>query len=322
MTPTQSAARPLISVVIPAYNESDCVDELARRLRLVFDTVERCQFEVIVVENGSVDDTYERLLRIRAEDHRFKIVQLSRNFLMEGGMTAGLLRASGEAAVIMSADLQDPPEVIPQMIERWEAGYENVYGIVATREGSSWFRRVCAAGFYWTINKLTSDSVPRDVSDFRLVDRRVYEAFNGLRERNRMVRAMFGWLGFRSFGITYDRPERHAGVSHYRLVPVLGFAIRGILASSRVPLKAIPFFGFGLSALSFSALVVLTVQALFFGVPFPGFGTVVALSLLLAGFLFLLLGLVSEYIGMIFEESRDRPIFIERKALGFAGDDT
>jgi dolichol-phosphate mannosyltransferase len=317
---TDSPDRPLISVVIPAYNEAECVDELARRLRIVFDELDRYRFEVIIVENGSVDDSYERLLKIRTDDDRFKIVQLSRNFLMEGGMTAGLCRASGDAAVIMSADLQDPPELIPQMVAHWENGYENVYGIVAGRTSTGWFRRVCAAGFYWTINKATAGGVPRDVSDFRLVDRKVYEAFNALRERNRMVRAMFGWLGFRSIGIEYDRPERHAGVSSYRLFPVLGFAIRGIFASSRVPLKAIPFFGIGLSTLSFLAIVALTIQAVFFGVPFPGFGTIVALSLLVAGFLFLLLGVVSEYVGMIFEETRDRPIFIEREAVGFSDD--
>jgi glycosyltransferase involved in cell wall biosynthesis len=310
----------LISVVVPAYNEGECVDELARRLRAVFDQVDRYDFEVVIVENGSVDDTYERLLKIREDDERFKIVKLSRNFLMEGGMTAGLRRASGDAAIIMSADLQDPPELIPEMITHWEDGYENVYGIVQAREGSSWFRRVCAAGFYWTINKLSDENVPRNVSDFRLVDRKVYEAFNALGERNRMVRAMFGWLGFRSIGIEYDRPDRHAGSSEYKILPAVGFAIRGIFGSSRIPLKAIPFFGMALSILSFAALVVLTVQAVFFGVPFPGFGTIVALSLLFAGFMFLLLGIVSEYVGMIFEETRSRPLYIESELFGFPDD--
>ena len=203
------------------------------------------------------------------------------------------------------------------MIKEWEAGYENIYGKIENRIGSSWFRKICASAFYWTINKVTSGSVPRNVSDFRLVDRKVYEAFNNLRERNRMVRAMFGWLGFRSIGVVYDRPERYGGDSKYKIIPTLGFAVKGILTSSRLPLKTIPFFGIGLSLLSFIALAILTVKALFFGVPFPGFGTLVSLSLLLAGFLFLLLGLLSEYIGMIYEESRSRPIFIERSAVGF-----
>ena len=317
MSQTVNSNRPLISVVVSAYNESDCIDELARRLQLVFKGLPSYQFEVVVVENGSADDTYEKLLKIRESDDRFKIIQLSRNFLMEGGMTAGLLRSSGDAAVIMSADLQDPPEVIPLMIKEWEAGYENIYGIIENRIGSSWFRKICASAFYWTINKVTSGSVPRNVSDFRLVDRKVYEAFNNLRERNRMVRAMFGWLGFRSIGVVHDRPERYGGDSKYKIIPTLGFAVKGILTSSRLPLKAIPLFGIGLSLLSFVALAILTVKALFFGVPFPGFGTLVSLSLLLAGFLFLLLGLLSEYIGMIYEESRSRPIFIERSAVGF-----
>ena len=241
MSQTVNSNRPLISVVVSAYNESDCIDELARRLQLVFKGLPSYQFEVVVVENGSADDTYEKLLKIRESDDRFKIIQLSRNFLMEGGMTAGLLRSSGDAAVIMSADLQDPPEVIPLMIKEWEAGYENIYGKIENRIGSSWFRKICASAFYWTINKVTSGSVPRNVSDFRLVDRKVYEAFNNLRERNRMVRAMFGWLGFRSIGVVYDRPERYGGDSKYKIIPTLGFAVKGILTSSRLPLKIIPF---------------------------------------------------------------------------------
>ena len=306
-------ARKLISIVSPCYNEEGNVAELAQRLRAVFAPLaDRYDFEAILVENGSQDGTYEELLRVRAADERFKIVQLSRNFLMEGGMMAGLAHATGDACVIMASDLQDPPELITAFIERWERGYENVYQIVTKRTDNGIFRRIASAGFYKIINRVSDTPVPRNASDFRLVDRKVYEAFNALPERNRMVRATWGWVGFRSIGVEHERPPRHSGSSHFKWFATTGFAIRGILASSATPLRAIPLFGMGLSSLSFVALMGIVVRALFFGVPFPGFGTIVSLSLLLFGFLFLMLGVVSEYVGMIFAEVRQRPAFIVR----------
>lgn len=311
------AEKRLISVVVPAYNEGECVDELARRLSLVFDQLsDRYDFEVIIVENGSVDDTYEKLVRIHERDRRFSVIQLSRNFLMEGGMIAGLQAARGDACVIMCADLQDPPELIPEFIRLWEEGYENIYQVVTSREDNSLFRRVAAQVFYWTIDKMSDTPVPRNASDFRLVDRAVYEAFNGLEERNRMVRSTWGWLGFRSIGVEHERPPRFGGASTFSIVTTANFAYRGILASSFKLLKLFPFVGFALAAISFVALIVLVVQALFFGVPFPGFGTLACLIALLFGFLFLFLGIVAEYIGMIFTETRGRPLYVIRRAHG------
>ena len=305
--------RKVISIVSPCYNEAGNVAELADRIRAVFAPLaDRYDFEAILVENGSHDGTYEELLRVRAGDPRFRIVQLSRNFLMEGGMMAGLSYATGDACVIMASDLQDPPELIPALIGKWEQGYENVYQVVTKRTDNGIFRRIAAAGFYNIINRVSDTPVPRNASDFRLVDRKVYEAFNALPERNRMVRATWGWVGFRSIGVEHERPPRHSGESHFRWLNTTGFAIRGILASSSSPLRAIPLFGIGLSSLSFAALMGIVIRALFLGVPFPGFGTIVSLTLLLFGVLVLLLGVVSEYIGMIFAEVRHRPAFIVR----------
>ncbi len=311
-----SAQRKLISIVVPAYNESECVDELARRLQKVFGEEDAYDFEAIIVENGSVDDTYEKLLAIRAADDRFKIIQLSRNFYMEGGMGAGLAHARGDAAVIMSADLEDPPELIHDFIAKWEEGYENVYGVITKRKGTGIFRRAAAACFYWIINKMSDQHVPRNASDFRLVDRSVYETFNSLQERSRMVRAMFSWVGFKSVGVEHEREVRHGGESHFQPVKTAGFAVRGILANSNLPLKIIPFFGLALSFLSFFAIVIITWQALFYGVPFPGFGTLASLMFLAFGFLFCFLGVLSEYIGMIFQEVRQRPTYIVRETHG------
>ncbi len=308
----------LISIVIPLYNESENIAELYHRLTALFATfVNRYDFEVIAVENGCVDDTYEKLQAVRAHDPRWKIVQLSRNWLMEGGMTAGLVYARGDAAVLMAGDLQDPPEFIAAFIEKWEQGYENVYQVISRRPDESRFRRFATSAFYRIINRLSETPVPRNVSDFRLVDRRAYEAFNALAERNRMVRAMWGFIGFRSCGLPSERAPRHGGRSSFNYFTVTGFAIRSILSYSYLPLKLIPFFGLACSALSFAILAGIVVRALVFGVPFSGFGTITGLILLLFGFLFLFLGLVSEYVGMIYTETRRRPAYIVREINGF-----
>lgn len=309
----------LISVVVPAFNEEECVDELARRLSLVAeDLVDRYRFEFVIVENGSADSTYEKLLVIHSRDPRFKILRLSRNFGIEGAVTAGLQMICGDAAVVMCADLQDPPELLPRFIERWEQGYDMVYGIVARRTDEGKLRQVLTRMFYWLINRLNEQPVPRNVSDFRLVDRKMYEALNGMHEKNRMLRAMWGWLGFNSTGIEYTRAPRHGGKSTYHLLGNILFALHGIMSSSTAPLKIIPLFGLALSSLSFLALIGFVVRWIVAGVPFSGFGTIVALMLLLFGLLFLFLGMMSEYVGIIYHEVRNRPSFIASEAVGFA----
>jgi glycosyltransferase involved in cell wall biosynthesis len=306
-----------ISVIVPAYNESDCVDELARRLGAVFDGLPAYDFEAIIIENGSLDDTYEKLLAIRDRDPRFKVVQLARNFGMDGGITAGLSFASGDAAVIMTADLQDPPELITEFVAKWEEGYENIYGIVTERQGTGPIRTFNSKAFYWLAGKLTSDRIPPNASDFRLVDRRVYETVRDMEERNRFIRGLFAWSGFRSIGLPHKRDPRFGGVSNAHSFKVIDLAMKGIFAHSYVPLKLISLFGVGLSLLSFVVLVALSLRFLFLGVPFAGFGTIVGLILLLFGFLFTMLGIVSEYVGLIYEEVKQRPNYVVRETRGF-----
>ena len=306
--------KPLISVAIPAYNESANIEQLATRLRKVFENFsERYEFEVVICENGSADDTEHKIRAEVARDHRFKMIQLSRNFYMEGGMMAALSRVKGDACIIMSADLQDPPEMIPQMLDLWQSGFDHVYSVITYRHGESKFRRTAAEIFYWLIDKVSDTPVPRNASDFRLVDRQMYEAFNALPEKNRMVRATWGWLGFRSTSIEYERPARAGGKSTFNPIATAGFAIRGILASSLSPLKLMPIVGGIFSLLSFLGVAVISVRAFVFGVPFPGWGTLVCLNLLLFGFLFLGLGIVAEYVGMTFGEVRGRPPFVVRE---------
>ena len=309
-------SRKLVSVVIPAYNEEACVDELARRLQAVFAANPKYDFEVIIVENGSIDSTWEKLLAIHERDPRFKVLRLSRNFRMDGGLTAGLAQAKGDAAVLMTADLQDPPELITEFIAKWEEGYENVYMVVTKRTGTGPLRRFNSQMFYWLAGKLTDDLIPRNASDFRLVDRKVYETINTMEERNRFVRGLFAWVGFKSIGIEHERAERFGGVSNAHSLKVINLAFKGIFAHSYVPLTLITLSGITLSVLSIITIIALAIKFVLFGVPFPGFGSIVALMLLLFGFLFSMLGVVAQYIGLIYEEVKQRPNFVVQEKVG------
>ncbi len=308
--------RKLISIIVPAYNEQDNVEELARRLATVFDAETQYDFEAILVENGSVDRTFDEALSANERDPRIKVLQLSRNFRMDGGLTAGMAHARGDAAVLMAADLQDPPELIHQFLRKWEEGYEIVYQIVTDRQGTGPIRRMNSQLFYWLAARLTDGRIPRNVSDFRLVDRRVYETVNVMQERNRFVRGLFAWVGFSSIGIEHARAPRTAGVSGAHTFGVIDLAFKGIFAHSYKPLRLISLFGLMLSGLSFLAIIVFAIRFLVDGVPFAGFGTIVCLFLLMFGFLFTMLGIVSEYVGLIYEEVKQRPNFVVRRRVG------
>ncbi|WP_447984330.1 glycosyltransferase [Nitrospira sp. Nam74] len=305
-----------VSVVIPAYNEEESIEAMAERLQIVFAANSGYEFEVILIENGSTDRTYDRMLSIRAKDSRFKILRLSRNFRMDGGITAGLAHASGDAAIIMTAALKDPPELIAQFLKKWEEGYENVYGIVTKRPGTGLARRFNSQVFYWLINTLTGGVMPKNVSDFRLVDKKVYQTINGMAERNRYLRGLFVWAGFKSIGIEFERAPRFAGKSKAYTLHVIELALKGIFAYSYVPIKLITLMGIAISTVSFLLLVAIVVKSFWWGVPFPGFGTIMAVMLLMFGFAFTALGVIAEYIGLIYEEVKQRPNFIVSEKLG------
>jgi dolichol-phosphate mannosyltransferase len=309
-------SRKTIALIIPAYNEQDCVDELTTRLAKVFDAESAYDFECVIVENGSVDHTMEKLVAIARKDDRFKILQLARNFRMDGGLTAGLSVVDADAVVLMTADLQDPPEMIPNFIRKWEEGYENVYGVVTKRKGTGPLRTFNSKAFYWLAGKLTDDRIPRNASDFRLIDRKVYEAVRGMEERNRFVRGLVSWVGFKSVGVPMEREPRFAGVSNAHTFKVLDLAFKGIFAHSYKPLRLITISGFVLSALAAIALVVLAVKFFVYGVPFNGFGTLIGVMLVGFGILTTLLGVIGEYIGLIYEEVKQRPNFIVTRRIG------
>jgi len=312
-----SLGRKLVSIVIPAYNETACVDELALRLKAVFEKEDNYDFECIIVENGSEDDTFLKLLAINQEDSRFKIIQLARNFRMDGGLTAGLSVVNGDACVLMTADLQDPPELIPDFIRLWESGFENIYGVVTKREGTNWLRAINSKIFYWLAGKLTSGRITKNVSDFRLVDRKVYEAVNTMAERNRFVRGLFAWVGFKSIGVEMIRPPRFGGVSNADTLKVLDLAFKGIFAHSNLPLRMISILGLSLSTIAVVTLFIYVGSVLIYGVPFDGFGTLVSIALGGLAITTLLLGVIGEYVGLVFEEVKQRPNYVVSRRIGF-----
>lgn len=308
--------RKKITVVTSAYNEAECVGELGRRLAAVFDSLPSYEFEALVVENGSQDETFERLQELRALDPRFKIVQLARNFRMDGGLTAGLEYADGDAVVLMAADLQDPPEMIPAFVARWEEGYENVYGVISSRGGTGPVRRMNSRLFYWLMGRLSEQVIPANASDFRLLDRRLYEQVRQMDERNRFVRGLVAWVGFRSVGVPMDRPERFAGRSKAHSFHVIQLALRALFAHSMRPLLVMPVIGVALFLTSLAAIVGLAIDWVVNGVPFPGFGTILAVMVMMFGVLFCFLSVIGFYIGLIYEEVRGRPNYVTRLTVG------
>ena len=306
----------LITIIVPAYNEEACVEELVRQLTAVFAVNDRYDFETLIIENGSVDRTWEILQSINARDSRFKVIRLARNFRMDGGITAGLHYATGDAVVFMTADLQDPPELITEFIKKWEEGYENIYMHVLKRRGTGPIRSFNSRAFYWLAGKLTDNRIPKNVSDYRLLDRKVYEAVRDMKERNRFVRGLVAWVGFKSIGVEAERAERFGGVSNAHSLKVIDLAFKGIFSHSYIPLKLITMTGVVLSLTSFLSLAVFTYVWVFIGVPFAGFGTLMSVAVLAFGTLTFMLGIIAEYLGLIYEEVKGRPNFIVSDVLG------
>lgn len=299
-----------IAILIPAYNEEDCLEELFIRLTAIFETEKNYTFNCILVDNGSNDATWSLCKSIVLKDSRFNAIKLSRNFGMDGALTAALDQIDSDACVLMAADLQDPPEVISQFIRKWEEGYENVYGIVKVRGGTGLIRRFNSKAFYLIASFFSNNLIPKDVSDFRLLDKKAYSALRELKERNRFLRGLTAWIGFNSIGIEIYRPERFGGKSKALSGIVLDLAMKGIFSNSRKPLRLISIVGIFSSLISMLLIFGLSLYWIAYGVPFAGFGSIVAVMLLVFSGLSLMLGILSEYIGLIYEEIKQRPNYI------------
>lgn len=297
-----------ISLVIPCFNEEEVLPELRRRLRELAAQYS-CPVEVVLVDDGSRDRTWELLREYSSQDGFIKAVRLSRNFGHQTAITCGLDQTRGEVVVILDADLQDPPELIPDMIAEWRDGYDVVYGQRRTRAGESAAKRFFAFAFYRIFEKVAGLKVPRDTGDFRLMDRRAVDALQSLRERHRFVRGMVSWIGYHQKALPYDRPERFAGTTKYPFRKSLFLAIDAITSFTYAPLRIASYLGVATSMLAFAYIIVILVLKVL-GINFPGYTSLMASILLLGGVQLTVLGILGEYVGRIFEQGQQRPLYL------------
>ena len=310
--------RPTYSFVIPIYNEEETLPELQRRLGELLEQLDG-DAEVVLVDDGSADQSWRLISGLVAGDDRFKAIGFSRNFGHQMAITAGMDFAGGDAVIVMDADLQDPPEVVLELAARWREGFDVVYAVREARTGETKFKEYTAAAFYRVFRRLADIDIPVDVGDFRLVDRRALEAFKAMRENNRFVRGMFSWIGFRQVGVPYRRDERHAGTTKYPLRKMLKFAADGIVGFSKVPLRAALQAGFVVSAgaFVFGIAALIAKFAGFYHV--SGLASLAVVTAFLGGMQLVVLGVMGEYIARIHEEVKNRPLYVVRETLGFAG---
>jgi polyisoprenyl-phosphate glycosyltransferase len=301
------------SIIAPIYNELDNLPELHKRVRDVMSALDG-NWELILVDDGSTDGSTERIRELAAQDEHVRPVIFARNFGHQVAITAGWDYARGEAVVIIDADLQDPPEVIPGMIEKWKEGYEVVYAVRAEREGETWFKKTTAAAFYRIIYRITDVKIPVDTGDFRLMDRKVVNVLKVMRERHRFPRGMSAWVGFRQVGVPYKRAARHAGVTKYPFKKMLKLALNAITGFSYFPLQMATYVGFFAAALSILAIPVVIIMRLAGHSAFLGQATTLIAVLFLGGVQLISLGVLGEYIGRIYDEAKGRPLYIVREA--------
>ncbi len=312
--PRIEAARPVFSVVAPIYNEAETLPHFYARVVAAMESLDE-PFEVVLVNDGSRDDSIAVMRALRERDPRVRVVDFSRNFGHQVAISAGLDHARGEAVVIIDSDLQDPPEVILELAAKWRQGAEVVYAQRRTRPGETRFKLLTAAVFYRLIRRLTSVDIPRDTGDFRLLDRKVVDTLVAMKEHHRFMRGLSVWVGFRQEAVHYDRQERYAGETKYPLSKMVRFALDAITGFSYVPLQLATTLGFVLAGLSLLGIVLAVVLRLL-DVAIQGQTTTLIAVLLLGGIQLIFLGVIGEYLGRIYDEVRGRPLYIVRETLG------
>ena len=313
---TAANETPTYSFVIPVYNEQEVLPELYRRMSAVMNELDGTA-EAVLVDDGSRDGSYPLMLELHALDPRFKVVHFSRNFGKEVAVSAGLDLASGDAVVLLDADLQDPPELVVEMAARWREGYDMVYAKRDRRINETWFKRQSSRLFYRTLRRISDVDVPLDVGDFRLIDRRALDAFRSMRERNRYVRGMFGWIGFKQVGVSYVRPGRFAGTTKWPLSKLVRLAFDGIISFSTAPLRLVLEIGFIVSIFSFVAGIAAIVIKLSGMYAISGWASITVLMSFIGGVQLTVLGVVGEYVGRIYDEVKQRPLYLVRDLKGF-----
>jgi dolichol-phosphate mannosyltransferase len=302
--------RPDVSVVIPVFNEEENLASLHARLIAALDST-RLRYEIIFVDDGSRDSSVPHLRLLAADDSRVVLVELARNFGHQVAISAGLDHARGDGVIIMDADLQDPPEVLPQFIDKWREGHDVVYAIRAQRK-ESWMKRAAYAVFYRLLQRVANIDIPLDAGDFCIMDRRVVDLLTGMPERNRFVRGIRSWVGLDQVGLAYERHARRAGKPKFTFTRLVYLALDGLVSFSYLPLRIITMLGFGVSLLSIVLAVFYTIKKLTVGLSPPGFATITVAIFFLAGMQLITIGVIGEYVGRIFEEVKRRPLYVVR----------
>jgi len=308
--------KPYISIVAPIFNEEDNIVEFYQRCKKTLLSVSE-KWEIIFVDDGSSDKSLGILIELNRKDPNVKIIKLSRNFGKELALTSGLDLASGEVIVPIDSDLQDPPELIIDMIELWKKGYDVVLAVRSHRKNETWLKKTTATLFYKLIEKISETRIPRNTGDFRLIDRKVLNSVNELRETNRFMKGVFSWVGYTQTTIEYDRDGRYAGESKWNYWKLWNFAIEGITSFSTFPLKIATYLGFLVSFGAIFFLLFIVFRTLFYGVDVPGYASTLTLILFLGGLILMFLGIIGEYIGRIYLEVKERPLYIIESSLGF-----
>ena len=313
----------IISIVAPVYNEEETIDEFNKRISRVLRDLksDRYDYEIIYVNDGSQDLSLKILKGLRQKDpDHIKVIDFSRNFGHQLAITAGIDFASGAAVVIIDSDLQDPPELIPEMIEKWEEGFDVVYAVRKQRKAETFFKKITASCFYYLLRKISKINLPRNTGDFRLIDSKVVNSLRRVKERHRFMRGLVCWTGFRQTGIEYVREKRFAGKTKYPLYKMTIFALDGITSFSKIPLQISSYLGFFVSFLSFIYIIINLYLKLFTDQPVRGWTSLIVLICFLGGMQMMFIGIIGEYIGRIYDEVKQRPLYIIKETEGFSTD--
>lgn len=306
-----------LSIVIPIYNEQDNLDTLFQRLEQVLQPL-ALTYELVCVNDGSKDQSLSALIAHHQRNSAIKVVNLSRNFGKEIALSAGINYTTGAAVVPIDADLQDPPELIGILVEKWREGYDVVYATRRSRQGETWLKKFTANAFYQTIDSMSPVYIPPNTGDFRLLDRRVVEALKQMPERNRFMKGMFAWVGFRQIAIPFDRDPRLMGQTTWNYWKLWNFALDGITSFSTLPLKVWTYLGLLISVLALIYAGFLILRTLIFGIDLPGYASLMVTTLFFGGIQLITLGVIGEYLGRVYEEVKARPLYFVRDAYGFS----
>lgn len=300
----------LITILIPCYNEENNLNLLYERLQNMTSQLSQYRFQILLVNDGSKDNTLAKMQELHTKDSTVSYLSLSRNFGKENAMLAGLDFAEGDAVILLDADLQDPPELIPQMIEEWEKGYDDVYARRRSRAGETWFKKASAYWYYRILQKFADIDIPSDVGDFRLLDRQAVDALCSLRERQRYTKGLFSWIGYNKKELLFDREPRAAGNSKMNFLKLFGLAVDGITSFSVAPLRLASVLGIIISTIAFVYLIFVIAKTLLFGDPVAGYPSMISIILFMGGIQLIVLGIIGEYVGRIFYESKRRPDYL------------